>query len=89
MEGKTVLFSGGARGKGAAYARRVVEENGRALIGDVLVEEGKELAESLGDASSFIPLDLTHEDGWRRAVEVAHDQFGTLTGLVNNAGILL
>jgi 3alpha(or 20beta)-hydroxysteroid dehydrogenase len=89
MEGKTVIISGGARGMGAAYARRIVEENGRAVIGDVLIHEGRELAESLGDAVRFVPLDVTREDDWRQAVSTASEHFGPLAGLVNNAGILL
>lgn len=88
MDGKTVIISGGARGMGAAYARRIVEENGRAVIGDILTEEGNELAESLGDSARFIRLDVTQEDDWCQAVATASKHFGLPTGLVNNAGIL-
>lgn len=88
MEGKTVVVSGGARGMGAAYARRIVEEDGRVVIGDVLTEEGLDLADSLGSSARFSRLDVTREWDWHRAVRDALKDFGPLTGLVNNAGIL-
>ncbi|MCG2621861.1 glucose 1-dehydrogenase [Arthrobacter sp. I2-34] len=89
MSGKTVIVSGGARGMGSAYACRIVEEGGRVLIGDVLTNEGRKLAESLGDAARFVPLDVTREDNWHQAVAMASEHLGPPTGLVNNAGILL
>lgn len=88
MIGKTVIISGGARGMGAAYARRIVEEKGRVVIGDILTEEGSELAESLGDTARFVRLDVTQEDDWHQAVATASKHFGLPNGLVNNAGIL-
>ncbi|MEZ2388137.1 glucose 1-dehydrogenase [bacterium RCC_150] len=88
MAGKTVVVSGGARGMGAAYARRIVEEDGRVVIGDVLTEEGLDLADSLGGSARFIRLDVTREAHWHNAVRGASKHFGPLSGLVNNAGIL-
>jgi 3alpha(or 20beta)-hydroxysteroid dehydrogenase len=38
---KTFLITGGARGLGAAQARRLVAEGGQVLIADVLQEQGQ------------------------------------------------
>ncbi|MGO4246204.1 SDR family oxidoreductase [Paenarthrobacter sp. RAF54_2] len=89
MAGKTVIISGGARGMGAAYADQIVQEGGRVIIGDILLEQGRELAEYLGPAARFVRLDVTKEDHWHEAVASASKYFGPLTGLVNNAGILV
>ena len=86
--GRTILISGGARGQGAVEARLIVAEGGRVVITDVLVEEGRALAASLGAAARFLHHDVTEEAGWATAVAAAEAMGGGgLHGLVNNAGI--
>ena len=86
LTGRVFLISGGARGLGAAQARAIVAEGGKAVIGDVLAQEGKALAAELGAACVFQPLDVTSEAQWIEAVAVAQ-RLGKLHGLVNNAGV--
>jgi 3alpha(or 20beta)-hydroxysteroid dehydrogenase len=86
FDDRTFLISGGARGLGAAQARRLVAEGGRVLIADVLRDEGAALAAELGSRCAFQPLDVTRPDEWTQAVEAA-SRMGTLSGLVNNAGV--
>ena len=90
LEGKVALISGGARGMGAAEARLFAGEGARVVIADILDDAGKrveaEIAESGGKAV-YARLDVTSEDGWRRAVQTAVGRFGRLDVLVNNAGI--
>jgi len=88
VSGKVALISGGARGLGAAMARRLVEEGAQVVIGDVLNEEGKALATELGEACRYVHLDVTRAQHWDAAVAVAVDEFGGLDVLVNNAGIV-
>jgi 3alpha(or 20beta)-hydroxysteroid dehydrogenase len=88
FEGKIVLISGGARGQGAAEARRIIAEGGRVVIGDVLDAEGQALAAELGRAAVYLRHDVTEEAGWARAVDAALG-LGGLHGMVNNAGIYL
>ena len=87
FDDRVFLISGGARGLGAAQARRLVAEGGQVVIGDVLVREGSKLASELGDACTFKTLDVTSEAQWAEAVEAA-DCMGKLCGLVNNADVL-
>jgi 3alpha(or 20beta)-hydroxysteroid dehydrogenase len=86
FDGKVVLISGGARGQGAAEARLLVKEGAKVVIGDVLEEQGKALANELGGSAAFVRHDVTSEGDWDRAVKAA-EGFGALHGLVNNAGI--
>ena len=88
FDGKVVLISGAARGQGAAEARMLVAEGGKVVLGDVLEAEGAALARDLGAAAAFIPLDVTRQDDWARAVAAAV-AMGGLHGLVNNAGIYI
>ena len=58
------------------------------VIGDILDDEGKALADELGDAARYVHLDVTQPDQWKAAVSTAADEFGQLDVLVNNAGIV-
>lgn len=86
FENRVYLVSGGARGLGAAMARRLVAEGGRVLIGDVLEEQGRALAAELGEACRFERLDVTDEAQWTSALAAA-ESLGPVHGLVNNAGV--
>ncbi|MEI7056701.1 glucose 1-dehydrogenase [Nocardioides sp. CCNWLW239] len=85
---RTVIVTGGARGIGAACARRLAAEGARVVVADVLAEEGKKVVAEIGDAALFVELDVTSEAAWQDAVRQAEEAFGPVTGLVNNAGIV-
>lgn len=87
VDGKVALISGGARGMGAAHARRLVEEGARVVVGDIRDDEGNAVVAELGDAARYVRLDVTNPHDWVAAVDVAVQQFGGLDVLVNNAGI--
>src|SRR5579884_1547189 len=88
VDGKVALISGGARGMGASHARLLVAEGAKVVIGDILDEEGKSLADGLGEAARYVHLDVTQPDQWEAAVSEAVQEFGKLNVLVNNAGIV-
>ncbi|MFI6867487.1 glucose 1-dehydrogenase [Nocardia sp. NPDC050406] len=87
LNGKVALITGAARGQGAAEARLFVARGAKVVITDVLDTEGKELAESLGDAARFVRHDVTDTESWESAVGEAVSSFGGLDVLVNNAAI--
>ncbi|HET7523895.1 MAG TPA: glucose 1-dehydrogenase [Acidimicrobiales bacterium] len=87
FEDRVVLISGAARGMGETEARRFAAEGAAVVIGDVLVEEGKEVASALGERARFLKLDVTSAGDWDEAVRLATEEFGRLDVLVNNAGI--
>ncbi|PWV70181.1 glucose 1-dehydrogenase [Nocardia neocaledoniensis] len=87
LAGKVAVISGGARGMGAAHARRFVAEGASVVLGDVLDDEGAAVAAELGDAAIYRTLDVRDPAQWAAAVAAAVETFGGLHVLVNNAGI--
>lgn len=87
LEGKVALISGGARGMGESHARAFVAQNAKVVIADILDSEGEAVAAELGESVAYVHLDVTDRDQWARAVATAHERFGKLNVLVNNAGI--
>ena len=88
LAGKVALVSGGSRGMGAATVRQFHAEGASVVAGDLLDDDGKALADELGDRVRFVHLDVTSEEQWQAAVEQTEREFGKLDVLVNNAGIL-
>ena len=87
LDGKVVLISGGASGIGAATARLVVREGGKAVLADRDEAKSRALAGELGRSALFAPLDVADEAAWNRAVSSTVEAFGGLHGLLNAAGV--
>lgn len=81
LQDKSALVTGGARGIGAAIARRFATEGARVIIADVDADNGKSLAEEIGGV--FFLLDVSSEQDWDM-LATAHPQIDIV---VNNAGI--
>src|SRR5712664_3805665 len=88
FDNRTVITTGGARGMGASHARGFVAEGANVVIADVLEQEGRTLADELGDHAIFSHLDVTSDRDWAATVASAEDTFGPVSVLVNNAGIV-
>lgn len=88
LEGKVAMVTGGARGMGAAEVRRLHDAGASVVAADILDDDGKALADELGDRVRYIHLDVTSEEAWIAAVEQVERELGKLDVLVNNAGIL-
>ena len=88
LDGKVALITGGARGQGAAEARRFAAEGARVVISDILEAEGKDTAQSIGDAAVYCQHDVRDEDSWAEVVAAAQSSFGKLDVLVINAALL-
>ena len=65
-----------------------VARGARVVLGDVLGDEGRAVAESLGDAAAFVDLDVTVAARGRPPWRPPSTRFGRLDVLVNNAGIV-
>jgi cyclopentanol dehydrogenase len=92
LKGKVALISGGARGQGACEARLFASEGSKVVVGDVLDDQARKLADEInaqiGSRVVFaVHLDVTRAADWRNAVGVCEREFGGLDIVVNNAGI--
>src|SRR5258708_19501127 len=88
FDNRTVIVTGGARGMDASHARGFAAEGANVVIADVLEQEGRALADELGDHAIFSRLDVTSEADWSATVAAAESAFGPVSVLVNNAGIV-
>jgi NAD(P)-dependent dehydrogenase (short-subunit alcohol dehydrogenase family) len=88
FENSVVVVTGGASGIGEATTRALVKEGGKVIIADLQTDRGEALAAELGDAVRFQPTDVTREEDIEAAVALAVSEFGSLSGMVNNAGIV-
>lgn len=89
LDGRVALITGGARGQGEAEARLFVELGAKVAVSDVLEKEGRAVAADLGDDAVFLPLDVTSETAWEKAVGSVVERFGRLDVLVNDTGIVV
>ena len=87
LAGKTAIVTGGANGMGESTVRLFVENGARVVIADLADEAGEALARELGKAAVFQHMDVSREEDWTKAVELARS-IGRYNVLVNNAAIL-
>lgn len=85
---RVALVTGAARGQGAAIVRRLHADGFRVAACDLLTDELKAGTKTLGVGVLSVELDVTSEQQWDSAVRRTVEEFGALTTLVNNAGVL-
>ena len=87
FKGRVALVTGAARGIGLAIAERLVSEGASVTLVDREAESVKASAQKIGPAALPIAADLTRSDDVERAVREAHERWGRLDIVVNNAAI--
>jgi len=91
VDGKVALVTGGAAGLGEADVRLLAKEGAKvAITTRKKVEEGQALAEEIrktGGEATFLQLDVSKEDDWKRVITEVIKKYGKLNIVVNNAGI--
>ena len=88
-EQRVALVTGAARGQGWAIVQRLHADGFCVAACDVSAAQLNTAVDGLhADAVIAIPLDVTSESGWQNAVATTVDRFGSLSALVNNAGVL-
>ena len=89
MTQRVALVTGAARGQGWAITQRLRADGFFVAACDINAAELRAAVDGLGDdAVIAIPLDVTLEWEWQQAVAKTVEKFGSLTTLVNNAGLL-
>ena len=87
LQGRSALVTGAARGIGAAFARAYAGEGATVAVADILLDQARATAESIGPRAYPVRLDVTRQDSIDAAMEAVRDRAGGLDILVNNAGV--
>ncbi|MEU1515202.1 SDR family oxidoreductase [Streptomyces sp. NPDC005811] len=90
LDGKSVIVTGAGRGIGAAYAEAIAAAGGQVVVNDVDGPAAEEVAVRIreqGGAAVGAPADITDWTQAEQLVDRCVSEFGSLDGLVNNAGI--
>jgi NAD(P)-dependent dehydrogenase (short-subunit alcohol dehydrogenase family) len=85
---RIALVTGAARGQGAAIVKRLHAEGFQVAACDVLATELEAVVNTIGSGALAVELDVTSVQQWDSAVRKTVEEFGALTTLVNNAGVL-
>lgn len=91
LANKAVIITGAGSGLGAAYARHAASLGAAIIVNDVDSEAAKATAEAITRTGGKAIAHVGDVSSWSYAatlMDACLDEFGTLTGLVNNAGIL-
>lgn len=88
LEGRIAIVTGAASGFGQATARRFHAEGAKVVLADIDAQGAKIVADSLGDNTLAIGVDVSKSIEVAGMVEAATQTFGGLDILVNNAGII-
>ncbi|WP_068071590.1 SDR family NAD(P)-dependent oxidoreductase [Novosphingobium lentum] len=88
LEGKVAIITGASQGMGEAHAKAFVAEGAKVILTDVNDTAGTKLADSLGENAIFVKQDVADAAQWADVLAKAEAKFGTVTVLVNNAGII-
>ncbi|MEO8488745.1 MULTISPECIES: SDR family oxidoreductase [unclassified Pseudomonas] len=92
LQNKTAIITGASSGLGAASARALAEKGVR-IVAAALDQQGldaivSELKTKGGQAVGRVS-DVTNPDDMKALAQFAHDSFGSVDILINNAGLML
>ena len=92
LHNQVAIVTGAAQGMGATIAGRLAAEGAKVILSDINVEKVAGVAERISVATDSSALamrtDVTKEGEVDEMVEAAVTHYGTVSILVNNAGIL-
>jgi NAD(P)-dependent dehydrogenase (short-subunit alcohol dehydrogenase family) len=91
LANKSVIVTGAAHGKGRAYSERITADGAKVALLDIDAKRNEEVADGIcksGGQALAIAADVRDFASFKKAVDQAAKAFGSLTGIVNNAGML-
>lgn len=88
LNGKVAVITGASQGMGEAHAKAFVVEGAKVILTDINATAGAALAQELGKEAIFIKHDVVQAEGWARVISEGEANFGPISVLINNAGII-
>ncbi len=86
LSGRTILVAGASSGIGAGFARKLGAAGARVVLGARRLDRVEALATELPEAVG-VQLDITDEASVIAAYDAAEARFGTVQGILANAGV--
>ena len=86
LAGKVAIVTGAARGMGASHGRVLAREGARVVVTDLVPPSPDEQLE--GASFRYVRHDVTDAASWAEVIAFAEQEFGPVSILVNNAGIV-
>lgn len=87
LEGRICLITGASSGLGEHFARLLVGEGARVVLGARRIERIAALAQELGDKALAVEMDVTDEPSTIAAYDAAEAHFGPVDTVIANAGV--
>lgn len=91
LEGKAVVITGAGSGLGAAYARHAAALGASIVVNDIIAQAADATVSAIRAAGGTAIAHAGDVSSWSFAeslVDACVESFGSITGIVNNAGIL-
>lgn len=89
IENKTFIITGACSGLGKATAKHLLKQKANVVMADINTDAGQTIENKLNEHALFVPMDVTSQSDIESALTIAKNEFGTLHGLINCAGILI
>lgn len=87
LSDETIIVTGASQGLGASMAKRFATEGANVVLTARNEEKLQDVASAADGETFVIKSDVTDEKAVQRVVSETQEQYGTITGLVNNAAI--
>ena len=87
LDGETVIVTGASAGLGESMAKRFAREGANVVLTARSEDELERVAAEADGETLVAPADVTEESEVKAVVDAAVEEYGEVTGLVNNAGI--
>jgi NAD(P)-dependent dehydrogenase (short-subunit alcohol dehydrogenase family) len=91
LTNQVAIITGAAQGMGAAIAKRFAQEGAKGVVTDINGEKAEQVAAQInadGNRAVAIKADVTKENEVAQLVQATLDHYGSISILINNAGIL-
>jgi len=86
LDTKVVAITGGAGLIGSSFARSIIKNGGKVIIGDVVEDKGRELEDELGvQYSSFIKIDTSDPESIEQFIQQGSEKFGHIDAAIHCA----